>query len=192
MTMKKETYSAKASEILDVAEAHMRKGGFDAVSFRDLAAAVGVKSASVHYYFPQKADLGKAVVARYKERVVAALGDPFDNRTPIAKLKQLFVVYSTALRDGDSVCLCCMLGAEARYLPADVAAEVRLFFESMTNWTRDALATDLPKTKATATATHIISALQGAMVLSVALGDENHLKNSQKMLMRFVKNELKS
>ncbi len=188
--MEPKIYSPKANEILDVAEAHMRMGGFDAISFRDLARAVGVKSASVHYHFPQKADLGKAVVARYRERVIAALGDPQDARTPIAKLKLLFAVYSAALSDGDSVCLCCVLGAEARYLPPDVAAEVRLFFETMTNWTRDALAAGLSKAKATEAATHIIGALQGAMVLSVALGDDDRLKNTQKTLMRFVKKDL--
>lgn len=189
--MKQKTYSPKASEILDVAENHMRKGGFDAVSFRDLATAVGVKSASVHYHFPQKADLGQAAVARYRERIIEALGDPSDSRSSIVKLKLLFAVYSRALKDGDSVCLCCMLGAEARYLPVDVAAEVRLFFESVTNWTQNALATDLSKAKALEFAMHIISALQGAMVLSVALEDENHLQNTQKMLMRSMKPDLK-
>jgi len=188
--MEQKSYSPKANEILDVAEAHMRQGGFDAISFRDLAAAVGVKSASVHYHFPQKSDLGKAVVARYRERIADALGDPKDNRTPIAKLKLLFAVYSAALADGDSVCLCCVLGAEARYLPPEVAAEVRLFFEAMTNWTRDALAINLPKSKAVEAATHIIGSLQGAMILSVALNDENHLKNAQKMLMRLLKSDL--
>jgi len=188
--MEQKKYSPKASEILDVAENHMRKGGFDAVSFRDLATAVGVKSASVHYHFPQKADLGKAVVARYKDKIISALGDPDDARTPITKLKLLFAVYSAALKDGDSVCLCCMLGAEARYLPSDVAAEVRLFFESITDWTQNALAAATPKAKAAELAMHLVSALQGAMVLSVALDDEDHLKSTQKMLMRLVKNEI--
>ena len=57
-------FTGKAEEILEVAERHMRAGGFDAVSFRDIAAEVGIKSASVHYHFPQKADLGAAVVQR--------------------------------------------------------------------------------------------------------------------------------
>lgn len=188
--MEQKTYSPKASEILDVAESHMRKGGFDAVSFRDLATAVGVKSASVHYHFPQKTDLGQAVVARYRQRVTDALGDPATGASPVKKLDQLFTVYSAALNEGDSVCLCCMLGAESRYLPANVADEVALFFQSMTGWTRDALTAELPKGKASILAAHIISALQGAMVLSVALGDENHLKNTQKMLRRFIQQEL--
>lgn len=186
------TYSAKANEIMDVAEAHMRKGGFDAASFRDLAAAVGVKSASVHYHFPQKSDLGRAVVSRYRSRIEEALGNAADDRAPIEKLKLLFSVYSSALNSGDSVCLCCMLGAESRYLPTDVAAEVSLFFKSMTDWTHSALISQMPTAGAAVLAAHIISALQGAMVLSVALGNDNHLTNTQKLLLLFVKSDLEN
>ena len=68
--------SGKDLEILDAAERAIRDRGYNAVSFRDLAAAVGVKSASVHHHFPTKADLGAAVARRYAERFLDALGDP--------------------------------------------------------------------------------------------------------------------
>ncbi len=180
--MNANSYSPKAAQILDVAENHMRKGGFDAISFRDLATAVGVKSASVHYHFPAKADLGQAVVARYRERIMDALGDPMDHRPLASKLKLLFDTYAAALKDGDSVCLCCQLGAEARDLPKDVAAEVERFFKSIVGWTASALSPSLSASKADKLAAHIISALQGAMVLAVATGDGVHLKNTRSLL----------
>lgn len=180
--MNENSYSPKATQILDVAENHMRKGGFDAISFRDLATAVGVKSASVHYHFPAKSDLGQAVVARYRERIMEALADPKDERSLNAKLNLLFDTYAAALRDGDSVCLCCQLGAEARDLPEDVAAEVERFFKSIVGWTASALTPSMPAAKANKLAAHIISALQGAMVLAVATDDEAHLKNTRSIL----------
>lgn len=188
--MEEKSYSPKASEVLDVAELHMRKGGFDAVSFRDLAAAVGVKSASVHYHFPTKTDLGQAVVARYRERILSALGDAKDGRSLATKLKLLFSVYTAALEEGDSICLCAQLGAEARYLPEDVAAEVELFFSGMVGWTADVLLEETTPAKANKLAAHIISALQGAMVLAVATGSNLHLKNTQNMLAGFVESQL--
>lgn len=186
MQQEKKSYSPKAAEILDVAESHMRKGGFDAVSFRDLATAVGVKSASVHYHFPQKSDLGQAVVARYRDKIIEALGDPSADTALTDKLEGLFAVYSAALEDGDSVCLCCMLGAEARYLPEDVAAEVALFFKAMVDWTEAALAGTFPADRARSLAAHFISALQGAMVLAVATGTPGHLASTQAILREFV------
>lgn len=188
--MEQKSYSPKASEILDVAETHMRKGGFDAISFRDLAAAVGVKSASVHYHFPAKADLGQAVVARYRERILDALGDPADKRTLATKLKLLFSVYTAALEQGDSVCLCAQLGAEARFLPEDVATEVELFFSRIVGWTADVLSQETPPAKANKLAAHIIGSLQGAMVLAVATDSNLHLKNTQNMLAEFVEAQL--
>jgi len=59
--------------ILSAAEKRVRTVGFNAVSFRDLANDVGVKSSSVHYHFPQKEDLGEQLVKRYSERFQARL-----------------------------------------------------------------------------------------------------------------------
>ncbi|MEX0300123.1 MAG: TetR/AcrR family transcriptional regulator [Kordiimonas sp.] len=185
--MTKHTYSPKASEILDVAENHMRKGGFDAVSFRDLAGAVGVKSASVHYHFPQKTDLGQAVVARYRGRVLESLGDADDvSGTTVERLERLLTIYRTALTDADSVCLCNMLGAEAQYLPEDVAAEVDMFFKSVLSWTVKALSSAESQQNAEEWASYLLSSLQGAMVLSVATNDHNHYHNTEKLIRQSV------
>lgn len=188
--MEPKSYSPKASEILDVAETQMRKGGFDAVSFRDLATAVGVKSASVHYHFPAKTDLGQAVVARYANRILDSLGDPTDKRSLASKLKLLFGVYTKALHEGDAVCLCVQLGAEARYLPDDVNTEVVAFFDGLIGWTTNALTGHTTPAKARKLATHIISAQQGAMVLAVTTDDNQHLKNTQNLLAEFIDTQL--
>lgn len=156
----------RAEAILDVAEARIRKGGFDAVSFRDIAAAVGIKSASVHYHFPHKADLGRAVVARYTERFLAALGSPSDpGETAAARLDRLAAAYEGALTRDASSCLCAVLGAVASDLPAAVSAEVAEFYAQLLRWTEVATA-GLPGAEPRL----IISQLQGAMILAVALG----------------------
>jgi len=53
-----------ATRILDIAERQMRQHGYNAVSYRDIAAEMGIKSASLHYHFPKKADLGISLVKR--------------------------------------------------------------------------------------------------------------------------------
>ena len=68
----------RANQILDIAEAEMRKGGVDAVSFRSIATEAGIKSASVHYHFPTKTILCIAVVQRYAAGFVERLGSPDD------------------------------------------------------------------------------------------------------------------
>lgn len=163
------TYSAKAIDILKAAERHMRSGGFDAVSFRDLAAEVGIKSASVHYHFPQKADLGEAVVRRYTERFLTALGPADDPAEASAeRIKRLCGAYEKAVVEDELVCLCCVLGAEGPKLPKSVAEAVDEFFTRVLSWTEDALKTNLKdKAKTPPKASHIIASLQGAMLLAL-------------------------
>jgi len=50
---------------MSVARATVQDRGYNGLSFRELAKDVGIKSASIHYYFPSKGDLGGAVAAQY-------------------------------------------------------------------------------------------------------------------------------
>ena len=47
--------------VLDVAQEFVQTRGFNAFSFRDVAERVGIKTASIHYYFPTKAELCRAL-----------------------------------------------------------------------------------------------------------------------------------
>jgi TetR/AcrR family transcriptional repressor of nem operon len=52
-----------------IAQAH----GYNGLNFRDLAEDVGIKAASIYYYFPSKSDLAAAVAKRYWENAATAL-----------------------------------------------------------------------------------------------------------------------
>lgn len=164
--MEPQIYTGKAAEILDAAERHMRAGGYDAVSFRDLAEEVGIKSSSVHYHFPQKADLGEAVVRRYTENVLEALAAPDDaGETVRDRIARLCGVYRSALQDDGLICLCCVLGAETRDLPDQVGGAVNGFFDRVLGWAETAMT---GHTGQGPTPTQIVASLQGAMILAMA------------------------
>ena len=160
-----------AEKLLDAAETRMRTGGFHAVSFRDLADDLSIKSASVHYYYRHKEDLGAAVVARYRERVLDRL-DVIAG--PDAEIKQrieaMCIVFREALVQADQVCLCGVLGAEALGLPGAVRTEVSKFLgdcaECLAVGFRLADAKD-----AQARALTVLAALEGAMILAVSQDD---------------------
>ncbi len=59
--------------IMTLGRATAQAHGYNGLSFRELAKAVGVKSASIHYHFPTKADLGAALARRYWEDAIVAL-----------------------------------------------------------------------------------------------------------------------
>ena len=173
----------RRDDILTFAEQEMRKGGFGAVSFRDIAVAVGIKSASVHYHFPTKADLGRAVVERYADRFVSALGSPDDPAENGAdRLARLCDAYISAYRRDSANCLCAVFGSVSAQLPEKIVHQVTDFYGRLTDWIETALG-DVSNGM---TARVIISLLQGAMTLATVTSCEKPLMEAKGHLMTVV------
>ncbi len=126
--------SDTAERLLDVAQALVQQRGFNAFSFRDLSRDLGITNAAIHYHYPTKASLGKALVSRYTRTFQAALVaiDQQDGSAQDA-LDGFVKIYSNALRSG-RFCLCGMLASDAITLPDDVLSEVRNFFSTTEAW----------------------------------------------------------
>ncbi len=162
--------SSKVDEILDAAEAFVQARGYNGFSFRDVATAVGVKSSSVHYHFPTKADLGATLARRYRERFLEKLGKASTSDTDgQAAIRRYVGVFRDALIHDGRMCLCGMLGAEIQSLPPTVAAEVKRMFEESVNWLAKALGQ--PADEAHTRALRITATVEGAMILSRTFGD---------------------
>jgi TetR/AcrR family transcriptional regulator, transcriptional repressor for nem operon len=116
-----------AERLMDLAEAHIRHRGYGGFSFRELAAEIGIKSASVHHHFPTKATMAAAVAQRYGDRFL-----PVVAAHPSKSAEDAIAAYRSAFREAldrdGRMCLCGVLGAEAGMLPPDVAGEVLSFF----------------------------------------------------------------
>ena len=164
--------SDTAERLLDLAEKRFRTEGYNAVSFRQLADEIGVKSASVHYHFPTKEALGVAVVDRYRKRIGDSMGDPLTLETRAERITRLVEVFRTArLREG-MICLCGMLGAEAVGLPPTVRESVNGFFRMCLDWLDAALAEPgVPGGTVRARSLAVLSMLEGAMVVSGSMDD---------------------
>lgn len=150
--------------ILDAAEGRMRAGGYSDVSFRDLAADVSIKSASVHYHFPTKEVLGIALVRRYGERVRADLeANAGPEHSVGVRVTRLVTIFQQAAADKSAMCLCGLLGAESEILPAAVRKEVASFFAWLLDWLTEALGDgDSARTQAVA----IVTSLEGALIIA--------------------------
>ena len=162
-------------EILDSAERMIRTGGYNAFSYRDVAADIGIKAASVHYHYPGKENLGAAVASRYADRFMAALGDPADAETDPEILLQNYIgMFRAALVEEGLMCLCGMLGAEVRDLPESVAKEAKIFFERNLIWLDVVLGrqnADLIPKERRKKAIRILAVLEGGMMLARSLDD---------------------
>jgi TetR/AcrR family transcriptional repressor of nem operon len=130
-----------ADRILDVAERLVQTRGYHAFSYADVSEAVGIRKAGVHYHFPSKDDLGRAVAARYRARFAEVLARLDATRKgPGAKLRAYAGLYEAVLADGLRACLCGMLAADFLTLPGPVRAEVADFFADQEAWLARVLA----------------------------------------------------
>jgi len=183
------TATSKRDEILDVAERMIRVAGYNGFSTRDIADAVGIKAASVHYHFPAKSDIGIAVTERYTERFIEALGDPegFPEKSPKV-LKTYINAFRKALVKDKKLCLCVVLGAESGGLPPEVSSRARTFFEKNLAWLQIAFKTtyDLKPADSRKRAALVLASLEGGLVLAQSLGDERVFEDvANSLLQRF-------
>lgn len=121
--------------LMDLAELRMQTVGFNAFSYHDLAAEIGIKTSSIHYYFPSKADLAQAVVSRYRTRFniqLAAISD--SGRGSRGMVEGLIDLFQKPLESGKAICLCGMLASDYEAIPEDVRGEVRGFFSDVEAW----------------------------------------------------------
>lgn len=158
--------SETAERLMDLAETRIREAGYRGFSFRDLAAEIGIKSASVHHHFPTKAGMAAAVARRYGERFFDLVGRREGETADdvIATYRSIF--RAEIERDG-RMCLNGMLGAEAGGLPPEVVDEIEIYFRRCI----DDLSSRIGGPDAVARAFHVMAALEGGLILARAYGN---------------------
>ena len=128
--------TANAREaILAAARRTAQAHGYSGLNFRDLAEAVGIKSASIYYHFPSKADLGAAVARRYWEDAAAVLEKlSADNADPLHCLQEFPNTFRRSLVSDNRLCLGSFMAAEHDDLPDEVKREVQAFADVNVAW----------------------------------------------------------
>lgn len=162
----------KEMNILQTAEEMVRKSGYNGFSFRNVADAVGIKSSSVHYYFPTKESLGAAVAKNYTDRFMTSLGEPDElARNKKDPIKVYVVAFRNALVQDKRMCLCGLLGAEVDGLPDAVVSQAQAFFKRNIEWLAKAYSLNETKMNSRKKAIRLLSLLEGAMITSKVLND---------------------
>ena len=161
--------------ILDAARKVVQARGYNALSFRELAKDVGIKSASIHYHFPTKGDLGAALARRYTEDAMGYFDQLLvASQDPASVIRDYTAVFRAALENGNRMCLCGIMAAEHHDLPPEVQAEVAGFTNANVQWLSRVLALKQPDAQPEALgarALSILAAIQGAQLVSRGRND---------------------
>ena len=178
-----------ASTILDIAERLAQTKGYNGFSYADIAEELGVTKASLHYHFPSKAELGRALITRYESVFGAAL-EEIDRQAvkPLEKLRRYVGLYDGVMRN-DRMCLCGMLAAEYATLPASMQAELRRFFDLNERWLTNVLVPGRQsgefvfKESENERARLILSSLEGAMLVARSYGDPRRFQTAAEYVL---------
>ncbi|SAL75972.1 TetR/AcrR family transcriptional regulator [Caballeronia telluris] len=127
-------------QLLEHARTLLMTRGYNGFSYRDLSTLVGVKTSSIHYYFPSKEDLAFEAVNAYSADVMSSIY-AIDSSAPAdKKLDRYAKVIGRMLGDGDQICLCAMLAADIAALPDKVRQAIQAFYKANENWLAKVLA----------------------------------------------------
>jgi AcrR family transcriptional regulator len=123
--------------ILQLADRLIREKGYNAFSFHDISKSVGIKTASIHYHFPTKSDLGVAVIDHHLE-LLNAFCARNQGKTPLEKVAAFIDNYFSILA-ARQVCLVGALGTDYNTLDGAVQQRLQVFSTNVLQWLTDAL-----------------------------------------------------
>jgi TetR/AcrR family transcriptional repressor of nem operon len=178
-----------SQQILDLAQQLVQTRGYNGFSYADIASALDVSKASLHYHFASKAILGTKLIERYTDEFKLAL-ETIDRagHEHAEKLRRFMEIYARVL-SGDRICLCGMLTAEFMTLPSSMQAALDRFFTLTEGWLAAVLEQGrrdgnvrLTETPATA-AQYIVSALEGSMMMARAHGGMSRFNSATQHLL---------
>lgn len=159
---------SKREEIVQLADTLIRQKGYNAFSFYEISNKVGIKTASVHYHFPAKSDLGIAVIDQHIQNLNGLI-ESQKKKSPTEKLNKFFSIYSNIQKE-NKVCLVGSLATDFNTLDSKVQDKLKGFSELMLNWVSGFLEEGkeknvfefegLPRTKALMIITNMLAAVQ--------------------------------
>jgi TetR/AcrR family transcriptional regulator, transcriptional repressor for nem operon len=122
----------KREQIIQIADCLIREKGYNAFSFYDISKKVGIKTASIHYHFPLKSDLGVAVIEGHIEMISNVI-EKHKSKSPTERLDKFFSIYSDINKE-NKVCLVGSLASNFNTLDEQIQINLIKFTELMLNW----------------------------------------------------------
>ena len=173
-----------AHKILDAAERLTQLSGINAFSYKDLQVEVGVKTSTIHYYFPSKQDLALSMTNRYIDRFMDGLNAiEAIEADGLQRLRALGQIYVKVVGEG-KFCLCGMLASDRASVSDEVKKGISGFFETVQSWISQALRLAIEQGSIDAhfnaeeQAGLYLSALEGGMLIARSFEKPGYLQAS--------------
>lgn len=173
--------SATRCAIIECALNLLQEKGYNGWSYEDISKCVGIRKATIHYYFPKKEDLGKELIVGYSKNTMAFLDLPENkDKNPRDKLLVIVDLFASVLDNPNMFCLCGMLAADLPTLAPSISLELTDYFNKIEARVEQIFEAGEREKLWTCTqsasfeASSLIAAFQGMLLLSRMRGGKNH------------------
>ncbi|WEK71432.1 MAG: TetR/AcrR family transcriptional regulator [Candidatus Chryseobacterium colombiense] len=119
-------------KIVNTAAELLSNNGFNAFSFHDIANEIGIKTSSIHYYFPTKSDLIIEII-HYSQNIQTALFETISEKKPQEKLSLLIDFY-VDLADKGQMCPIVSISSDMNDIDPNIKLEVGKFYDFLADW----------------------------------------------------------
>lgn len=185
-----------SNKIMELSLIHFHKSGFRSFSYRDLAKEIGIKTSSIHYYFPAKDDLAMAVVKTYRNLLNKQRDEILSKASdPKVRLQIYMDTFIESFNREKNISFCAMLSADLENVSNSVKEEINMLFEDNINWITRVFEEALRRKvynleKSPRELAEVIYAnLEGATVTSRVLGNYRTLINTIELINKLLENK---
>ncbi|MBC7713187.1 MAG: TetR/AcrR family transcriptional regulator [Rhizobacter sp.] len=170
------------TQALNLAKGYLQTLGFNGFSFQTIADALGIKKASLHYYFASKEEMGLAVMEDYIEghKVWAKKVHDLPSKIKLEKLIKGFCALSSKKRD--MICPVGSFSSDFNTVTPKMKKKIKQFHFLIRDWLMETLEQGkkegtIKRSLDTETgADWFLSTLQGAIQIARLRGEQDSLK----------------
>ncbi|MCA1951650.1 MAG: TetR/AcrR family transcriptional regulator [Hyphomicrobiales bacterium] len=157
-------------KVLATTEILMSDRGYEGVSIKDIAAAIGLRTAAIFYHFPTKADLAAAALDRARRDLAVLLaGIDAAEAMPRRRIVMFLETFGRIKTERSAFCFAGILAATRGIIPDPARDAAARFGETLLDWLRANLAASRPDLDAAIRARRALAILalaEGALLVA--------------------------
>ena len=179
------------SLIVKTAEELILSYGYQGFSYNDIASAINIRKASIHYHYPKKENLGIAFIRKYS-RLFSLWGKRLGPISNQEKLKAFCRMYGTLSNNCTRICPIGMVAADYHRMPQSIQEHSQELITQVENWLIDLMNNGKTTGEfrqyldSTETARQMIYVMSGALKMARIYKDPDRIKNAENSLIHLI------
>lgn len=182
----------RRAELLDAAVDYATEHGFSGLSWRPVAAALGVSATTLVHHFGTKEQMLEAILRRLRERVFADIIDRVDEQPDLPTATRAVWTRACDARQGKELRLFFAVYGRALQDPQQFSDFLEHVVADWMSDLRDNQGPDTDPATATRTATLVIATIRGLLLDLLTTGDRARIQDAAETFLATLEHKMRS